>query len=107
LTFNSKNGDAKQQSVHRFWIDPQRSYIVMQYEKLSGQPLSVTSRRTIKELEKSPSGIWYPTLVSHTDFYVEKNGEPGVVEHLSRHYLDFETEFPAGVFEPKALPDTP
>jgi hypothetical protein len=64
----------------------------------------VTSRRVIEELKKSPRGIWYPTRIRYQDYVKQDNGT-GVIEHITRHYLDFDTEFPDGVFEPKPLPD--
>lgn len=103
LTFTLNPG-TEHEFIERFWIAPQRSHIVMQYESLSGQPPTTTSRRLIEELERSPRGIWYPTLVSDKSF-IEWDGKKVIVEHITRHYLDFETKFPEGVFEPKKLPE--
>lgn len=105
LSYTIEDDNAALASTHRFWIDPKRSHIVMKYELIEG-PLPGSSHFTvtIEELAKSPRGIWYPTLMSHKNVY-DKDGETIEQESITRHYLDFDTEFPDGVFEPKELPD--
>lgn len=106
LTYTNESDDPEFAFTERFWIDPKRSHIVMKYELISG-PMPGTSRFavTIKQLAKSPRGLWYPTFVSHKSVF-EQDGETIEQEAITRHYLDFDTEFPDGVFEPKELPDS-
>lgn len=106
LTCTVESENPESASTERFWIDPKRSHIVMKYELIHG-PLPGTDRYTvtIKELEKSTRGIWYPTLVSHKTS-TEKDGKTTEMETLTRHYFDFDAAFPKGVFEPKALSES-
>lgn len=104
ITLKWKQSNPQDIREHRFWIDPEKSHIVMQIEYYSKVRDTTSSTMiTNKELAKSPTGIWYPTLVSHKTI-TEKGGKPTETETITRHYLDFDTEFPEGVFEPKALP---
>lgn len=106
ITHKWKQPNPKHTREDRFWIDSEKSHIVMQIEYYRVDADSTSSTTiTNKELAKSPTGIWYPTLVIHRNV-TESDGKVFEHEHLTRHYLDFEAEFPKGVFEPKSLPDS-
>ena len=106
LAYPSVGDDPSFASTERFWIDPQRSHIVMKYELSNGLPPGSSGYSvTINAVSKSPRGIWYPSLLSHKSFSTA-DGKTTVEESITRHYFDFEAEFPEGVFALKALPDS-
>src|SRR5262249_50721611 len=79
----------------RCWIDPTRSHLAMQYElgdcKIQGQNgvESLVRRKVMENLEKSPRGIWYPTVVRlkfiHTDLGKEA-AKPTRVEEQAFYF---------------------
>lgn len=94
---------------NRYWIDPQRSHMVVRYEMAhrdeTRTPPEYPTRFTsiVEAAERAPSGIWYPTvqrMISST----EENGERKTIESINRHYLDFDMKFPEEIFKPVDRP---
>jgi hypothetical protein len=83
----------------RYWIDPQRSHMVVQHEL-------GTFVEVVDEADQSPSGLWYPTLMRHTSV-VHENGQKKTIETVTRHYLDFDVKFTDDLFKPVERPGEP
>ncbi len=93
----------------RFWIDTHRSHMVVRHDSVTfdlshvppGELISFSE--IVEKADRSPQGIWYPTLIRHI-FPMEKNGEKTTVETITRHYLDFAVNFTDGMFKPNERP---
>jgi hypothetical protein len=81
----------------RYWMDPARDYVSVQFEwdgatGPDGEPAPAESFM-IQEVERSPQGIWYPTVV-----HDERR------DSRKWFYLDFDAEFPDELFKPVERP---
>ena len=107
LTIETSSGDPNVVSrEQRFWIDPSRSYLTVRSERRFSGAKNAGSTQLIvvvEKADKSPQGIWYPTLVQHI-LITEKNGKTTEVRHTTRPFLDFDTEFPDSLFKPVDRP---
>jgi hypothetical protein len=96
--------DPKRPDLYRLWIDPEKNHVAMRAESSvfdSGDPrtkngfptkIAYVDTQTLTELDRSPSGFWYPTRVVRKTSNFPR-------EHVTRFLLDFRAEIPDSVFE--------
>ena len=82
-------------SVSRFWIDPERGYLVVQFEM--GTDKAWSHQDIVEKAAQSPSGIWYPQRLS-TKW---KSSDGNMYEDETNCYVDFEADLPDQLFEVK------
>ena len=63
----------------------------------------VNQSEVVEKADRSPQGIWYPTLMRHISV-IERNGEKKTIETITRHYLDFDVKFTDDLFKPVERP---
>jgi hypothetical protein len=85
----------------RFWLDPQRDYIVMRWDMVvrgaDGQP-TIHESDTIEDVARSPQGVWYATRSRRR---TAKPDEPGKFdEEIHHYYVDFDVKLPDSMFDP-------
>lgn len=78
----------------RFWIDPSHSYVAMrsEFDYRGG-----TDTFIVEQLERSPQGHWYPTVVREKDASTSQEGT--TYDRLWHYFLDFNAEIPDELFE--------
>jgi hypothetical protein len=86
-----------------FWIDPARSYLVMQSERTDsdpepGKPQSRTERYVIDRVAQAPNGVWYPT-VAHREYISGAQGKEKPAVETWTFSIDFKTEIPDDLFK--------
>jgi hypothetical protein len=87
----------------RYWLDASRSYAVVRTERNMRLPEEAGGDKdgpdlvlVAEKMDHSPSGLWYPTLVSE-----KLRGADGKVrEQYYRFALDFKADFGDNVFKP-------
>jgi hypothetical protein len=87
----------------RYWLDPSRSYVVVRTERRLHPPEEAAADPSgpdlvlvAEKMDHSPSGLWYPTLVSE-----KLRGADGKVrEQFYRFALDFKADFADNLFKP-------
>jgi hypothetical protein len=87
--------------MHRYWLDPQRDYIVMHWDMVlvdeNGKE-TITHSQTIEEVARSPQGVWYATRTRLKNAIHYPNGKlPD--DQIYQLYVDFDTELPDSLFE--------
>ncbi|MFN0052934.1 MAG: hypothetical protein ACKV0T_12160 [Planctomycetales bacterium] len=96
----------------RYWIDAQRSHMVARYESVTwdatnSPPVEVVNlSQVVETADRSPQGIWYPTLIRHISV-TEQTGVKKTIETITRHYLDFDVKFTDDLFKPAERPGEP
>ena len=96
----------------RYWIDTQRSHMVTRHESMTWDatktlPVEVVNYSEVVETaDRSPQGIWYPTMIRHISV-VEQKGEKQIIEKITRHYLEFDVKFSEELFKPVERPGEP
>jgi len=90
----------------RYWIDPQHSYITLQFahDELHGPAPDAdgalrTESYVMERLEQTPSGIWYPTIVRRKNCVSVGAGGKLDTDMVTRFYLDFEAKLPDRLFD--------
>jgi hypothetical protein len=75
--------------IHRYWIDPKRSYVAMRQEvwKQVGEERIDKGDSEIVQLAQSPLGFWYPTIVRVNS------------RHYYHYHVMFETPIPDELFQ--------
>lgn len=91
--------------VHRYWLDPQRDYIVMHWDMVlvdeSGKE-TITHSQTIEEVARSPQGVWYATRTRLKNAIHYPNGKlPD--DQIYQLYVDFDADLPDALFEPPTV----
>jgi hypothetical protein len=86
---------------HRFWLDPQRDYIVMRWEMAmrdgTGKE-TISDGYIVEETAQSPQGVWYATKIRRMNAVHHQDGtESDQIYHI---YVDFDADLPDGLFEP-------
>jgi hypothetical protein len=85
----------------RFWLDPERDYIVMRWDMAvrgpDGKP-TIHESNTIEETARSPQGVWYATRNRRRTATPGKPGEFN--EEIHHYYVDFDVELPDSLFDP-------
>ena len=85
--------------LYRLWLDPTKNCVAMRAETavFSGggapQKVEFVETQIIKDLDRSPSGFWYPTRVVRTTTQFP-------AEQVTRFLLDFRAEIPDSLFRP-------
>jgi hypothetical protein len=84
----------------RYWIDPQRGYLVMRYEELvvSNGKENVLRGHAIEGVTQDPGGQWYPTAIRMFKRIVPM-GTDKPRDGILRCYYDFTTPIPDSMFE--------
>jgi hypothetical protein len=93
--------DLQYPKTWRFWIAPERSYLVMRCERLVpgvGKD-GIASGYVIEELTESPDGQWYPAVVRRLRAARFSHGQTR--DHIQRFYYDFSAPVPDSMFEAK------
>jgi hypothetical protein len=87
----------------RYWLDPSRGYVVVRTERSLHLPEEAAGDQSIPDLvmvaekmDHSPSGLWYPTLVSEK----MRSDDGKVRDQFFRFALDFKADFGDNVFKP-------
>jgi hypothetical protein len=94
------------------WIDPLRSYLIVRHDAAnfdaSQTPPVETLNHTylVEKAERSPRGIWHPTLMRYTGYWTE-NGEKKARESVVRNYFEFNVKFSDDLFKPTDRPHEP
>jgi len=87
----------------RFWIDPARSYLVMQSERTDSDPEpgkseSRTQRYSVDRVAQAPNGVWYPIIVRRESMSGAE-GKEKPTEETWTFSMDFKTEIPDDLFK--------
>lgn len=87
---------------NRYWVDPGKGYATRQYLLADGHQAgaSRSDAYTMEDFERSPRGIWYPTLVRRKVKMDPPPAENWMDETGTRFFLDFEAEIPDELFRP-------
>jgi hypothetical protein len=97
--------DPKRPDLYRLWVDPEKNHLVMRAETAVSDPGSPRTRsgaytkiayvdtQIITNVDRSPSGFWYPTRVVRTTTEFP-------AEQVSLFVLDFHAEIPDALFRP-------
>jgi hypothetical protein len=87
--------------VYRYWLDPQRDYIVVRSDWVvrgaDGRE-RVLDRETVEEAARSPQGVWYATRIRYSR--PDPLGNEKVVGDVSGFFVDFDANLPDSLFEP-------
>lgn len=86
----------------RYWVDPGKGYVTRRFVLAGSKQdgVSQSDAYSMEDLERSPRGIWYPTLVRRK---VTQDPPPEgnwTDETVHRFFLDFEAEIPDDLFRP-------
>jgi hypothetical protein len=109
LTVEAKAAQSQLTTEDRMWIDPMRSYLIVRREMVgldtSKSPPVETFKHTfiVEKMERSPRGIWYPTVMRNASDW-EENGQKKTHAAVTRHYFDFETKLSDDLFKPLERP---
>jgi hypothetical protein len=112
LIVRGKTAQSNVSSEWRMWIDPARSYMIVRHEitslDTSKTPPLETLNRTylVQQADRSPRGIWYPTLIRYTGTW-EENGQKKTQATVTRSYFDFDVNFSDDTFKAVELPGEP
>ena len=82
-------GDSEPAAGWRYWIDPERGYLVVRLE-LVGSDGSWFDCTIVEEAAKSPKGIWYPTQTLRKS--IRPDGS--INQETTKFYVDFKAEVP-------------
>jgi hypothetical protein len=101
---DSQFQDGKRPDLYRLWIDPEKNHVAMRAESSvfdsssprtkNGSPTKIAyvDTQILTDLDRSPSGFWYPTrVVRKTSNFTN--------EQVTRFMLDFRAEIPDSLFE--------
>jgi hypothetical protein len=98
--------DAKRPDLYQLWIDPERNHVAMRTEtsvvdpdgprtaKGSYAKIAYVDSQVLTDLDRSPSGFWYPTRVVRKTSNLPR-------EQVTRFLLDFKAAIPDSLFEPE------
>lgn len=95
--------DAGEQSPYpvecRYWLDPARDYVVVRWDRLSGDAghETVTGSTIIEELARSPQGIWYATRV-RDKAALTRDGK--TYDRMTHFDVDFNVRLSDSLFQP-------
>lgn len=78
----------------RFWIDPAREHLVMQFDMV-GESNDASSSYIVESVAQSPKGHWYPTRVRRT------HARPDVVDQVMEFHVEFDVDIPDALFDVK------
>jgi len=86
----------------RYWVDPGKGYATRRYilADCHQAGASRSDAYTMDDFERSPRGIWYPTLVRRKVTMDPPPAENWTDETGTRFFLDFEAEIPDELFRP-------
>jgi hypothetical protein len=88
----------------RYWLDPQRDYIVMRWDMLvtddDGKE-QIHESDTTEEVARSPRGVWYATKVRRHFPRPAPNGEK-MEDQVYHMYVDFDVDLLETFFDPPA-----
>jgi hypothetical protein len=102
----TKEGQVNEKGVgipdgNRFWLDPQRDYIVMRWDMVmrdgTGKE-TISHSQIVEETARSPQGVWYATKIRLKDAVRDKDGNQS--DQFYHIYVDFDAELPDSLFEP-------
>jgi hypothetical protein len=87
---------------NRFWLDPQRDYIVMRFDWLTRNEAGeeqVFECDTVEEAAKSPRGVWYATKIRRS-FPSQRDANGNFADQIYQLYVDFDVDLPDALFDP-------
>ena len=84
----------------RYWIAPERGYLVMRYEEMVAREgkEEITRGHAIEGVTKDPEGQWYPTVIR----LFKRNvliGTDKSYDGIMRCYYDFAAPMPDSLFK--------
>lgn len=82
----------------RHWIDPSRSFIAMKWDWFDDTTKSIKPY-IMEKIDKSPSGIWYPTVMRWKTGSLLSDGSTSMRDQVKQYFLDFEAELPDSLFK--------
>jgi hypothetical protein len=84
----------------RYWIDPQRGYLVMRYEELIAKEgkQEIVRGHAIEGVIQDPGGQWYPTVIRLFKRNVLMGSDKPPYDGIMRCYYDFATPMPESLF---------
>jgi hypothetical protein len=86
--------------AHRYWLDPERDYIVMRSDMVmrdgNGQE-SIYESDVTEETARSPQGVWYATRIRRT--FPRSRTKTDFLDQVYLLYLDFNADLPDSLFE--------
>lgn len=85
--------------VHRYWLDPQRDYIALQWEMVERDDTGkevITGAIVIEETARSPQGVWYATKARQKNPAKQADGKSN--DSIYHMYVDFDAELPESLF---------
>jgi hypothetical protein len=95
--------------VSRYWLDPQRDFIVMRWDAVmrdaTGQE-KVAESDTTEQIARSPQGVWYATRIRRS-FPNPDKGKAKSLDQVYHLYVDFNVDLPDSFFEPPQVGKTP
>jgi hypothetical protein len=105
VAHTSKEGRINEQgmgaaSVNRFWLDPQRDYIAMQWETATRDENgkeTIVSQHLVEETARSPQGVWYATRIRLKNAARQADGKQ--LDQIYHIFVDFDAELPDAQFE--------
>lgn len=93
------DAEAREMSVHRYWIDPAQSHLVVREELIYGDPENPSKRGVVEvaEVGRTPSGLAYPKLVRFPNSSTNlETGERS--DFYYRFFVDFDVEVAEELF---------
>ncbi len=100
LAWKPEHGKRSPQ-IERFWIDPERDYLVIRSERLvtRKEKEQIIGGSVIEGVTQSPQGQWYPTVIRHLQG-TRHMGSDKTQDYILRFYYDFDSPIPDSLFEP-------
>jgi hypothetical protein len=101
LEVRGPNGSpgTRSSQTRRYWLDPERGYLVMRYEELAvheGKE-EILRGHAIEGVTQDPAGQWYPTVIRMFRKVVPM-GTAKPRDGIMRCYYDFTTPIPDSMF---------
>jgi len=80
-------GDREPAASWRYWIDPERGYLVVRREFVDAEG-NWTDCTIVEKSKKSPGGVWYPTQTLRRS----RHPDGKINEKRTKFYLDFDVD---------------
>ena len=100
---NSKEGRWGVPQVLRFWIDPERDYLVMRCDELISREgkEEMIGGFAIEGLTQDRRKRWFPTVVHQLVHVLPPDSRKDLEDEILRFYYDFDSPIPDSLFEAK------
>ncbi len=100
---DSKDHRWRHPQVLRFWIDPERDYLVMRCDELISREgkEEMIGGFAIEGLTQNPRKQWFPTVVHQFVHILPPDSDKDLEDEILRFYYDFDTPVADILFEAK------